>query len=40
MGFIINTLGSRERTLEQKDLVKFKERILNHIKNNGLAITE
>lgn len=33
-------LGSDTKTLEQNDLVKFKERLLEHIKNNGLSIVE
>ncbi len=34
------TLGSKNKTLEQHDLVKFKERFIEHIKNNNLIIAE
>ncbi|MDE6284690.1 MAG: phenylalanine--tRNA ligase subunit beta [Bacilli bacterium] len=34
------TLGSKTKTLEQNDLVKFKERIIEHIKKSGLSIIE
>ena len=34
------TLGSNTKTLDQKDLQTFKERFINHIKNNGLNILE
>ena len=33
-------LGSNNKTLEQKDLQSFKERFIEHIKNNGLNIIE
>lgn len=32
------TLGSNNKTLEQKDLETFKERFINHIKSNNLNI--
>ena len=34
------TLGSNTKTLEQKDLSSFKDRFIEHIKNNDLAIVE
>ncbi len=34
------TLGSNNKTLEQNDLQKFKERFIEHIKNNNLDIME
>ena len=34
------TLGSDTKTLEQKDLSSFKDRFIEHIKNNDLAIVE
>ena len=34
------TLGSNSKTLEQKDLSSFKDRFIEHIKNNDLAIVE
>lgn len=33
-------LGSDTKTLEQKDLTTFKERFINHIKDNNLSIME
>lgn len=32
------TLGSMDKTLSQKDLQNFKDRFINHIKDNGLSI--
>ncbi len=34
------TLGSDTKTLEQKELQTFKERFIDHIKDNGLTILE
>ena len=34
------SLGSNNKTLEQNDLQKFKERFIEHIKNNNLDILE
>ena len=33
-------IGSDHKTLDQKDLSNFKERFIEHIKNNGLSIIE
>ncbi len=33
-------LGSKNKTLEQKDIQTFKERFMEHIKSNGLVIEE
>ena len=33
-------LGSNTKTLEQKDLTNFKDRFIEHIKNNNLSIIE
>ena len=33
-------LGSNTKTLEQKDLINFKDRFIEHIKNNNLSIIE
>lgn len=33
-------LGSNTKTLEQAELLKFKERFIEHIKTNGLSIVE
>ena len=33
-------VGSNNKTLEQKDLTNFKERFIDHIKNNNFSIIE
>ncbi len=34
------TIGSLNKTLEQNDIMKFKEKVLEHLKNNNLSLGE
>ena len=40
MGINRYTIGSLNKTLEQNDIMKFKEKVLEHLKNNNLSLGE